>query len=117
MCIRDRTNTGHTVTELNLNANNLAGILPAGLSDLPSLQYLRLRGNQLVGSTTVLGNLTQLRYVDLGANQFAGNLPPLSSLPSLQVFAAPGNLLAGRIPSLTGLTNLQVLWLLSLIHI
>ncbi len=105
------TNTGHTVTELNLNANSLAGTLPAGLADLPSLQYLRLRGNQLVGSTTVLGNLTQLRYVDLGGNQFVGNLPALSSLPALQVFAAPGNLLAGRIPALTGLTNLQVLWL------
>jgi hypothetical protein len=105
------TNAGHTVTELNLSANNLAGTLPAGLADLTSLQYLRLRGNQLVGSTSVLGSLTQLRYVDLGANQFVGSLPTLSSLPSLQVFAAPGNLLAGRIPSLSGLTNLQVLWL------
>lgn len=105
------TLSGDTVTELNLSANNLAGALPAGLSGLPSLQYLRLRGNQLIGTTAVLGTLTQLRYVDLGGNQFAGSLPPLSSLPALQVFAAPGNLLAGRIPDLSGLTNLQVLWL------
>ncbi len=102
---------GDVVTELNLGSNNLAGSLPAGLSGLQSLQYLRLRGNQLIGSAAVLGSLSQLRFVDIGANQFSGSLPPLGSLPALQVFAAPGNLFNGQIPVLAGLTNLQVLWL------
>jgi Leucine-rich repeat (LRR) protein len=76
------------VTELNLNANNLRGALPAEISNLTQLRVLRLNGNRLTGN--IPGNINQLQQLEtlrLDQNNLVGlvtnsmvDLPQLSSL-------------------------------------
>jgi hypothetical protein len=104
------TTTGHTVAEINLQANNLVGSLPASLNTLSALQYFRAQGNALTGALPSLTGLTALEYLDVRRNQLNGVLPALTGLTALRVFSFERNQFSGAIPSLSGLNALQIFW-------
>jgi hypothetical protein len=104
------TATGNTVTEINLQANNLVGTLPNTLNTLTSLQYFRAQQNALTGSIPSLGGMTALVYFDVRNNQLTGSLPAFAGLNALRVFSFERNQISGQIPSLSGLAALQVFW-------
>ena len=102
------------VTGLNLGHNDLTGMLPRELGQLPRLQYLFLSSNQLTGPIPVeLAQLTQLRETNLGRNQLTGPIPPeLGQLPQLERLVLELNDLTGPIPAEIGqLAKMQAMGL------
>ena len=88
------------VSELDLEANNLVGPLPAELRRLKHIRELNLIRNGLKGRIPPeLGSLKHLEVLGLGINGLTGPLPPalgkLSNLRELHVYRTP---LSGRIP-------------------
>ena len=132
------TNANGRVTRLELSNNNLSGVLPSELGNLPHLEWLNLNNNQLSGSIpSALGNLANLELLHFGGNDLSGMLPSsLGNLTNLRLLYLPSNQLSGALPSslgnlanlvglrlnsndlsgalpssLVNLTNLQQLWL------
>ena len=65
-----------TVVTLNLSFKELAGTVPASLSDLVNLRKLDLSHNEFSGTIPAsLGALADLSHVDLSHNEFSGTLP------------------------------------------
>ena len=102
------------VTGLDLSANNLTGLVPAGLRDLGHLTYLDLSANNLTGAVPRgLGRFTQLEVLRLNFNDMSGALPPeLGGLANLKTLNLNGNLdLSASIPPEFGnLANLENLF-------
>ncbi|NDY94376.1 DUF11 domain-containing protein, partial [Wenzhouxiangella sp. C33] len=101
-----------SVTGISLNANGLAGVIPAELSQLTDLQLLRLDSNQLSGPIPAeLSQLTDLQLLRLGRNQLSGPIPvELSQLTNLRELRLVGNQLSGPVPAeLSQLANLEFL--------
>jgi len=99
--------SGSHVIEINLDANNLSGTLPA-IAELGSLEYLILSNNRLTGSIPPVASLSNLRILELYANTLTGSIPSLSGLSSLTSLELNSNRLTGTIPDLSTLTSLQV---------
>ena len=100
------------VTLLELDANQLSGIIPSEVGNLTSLDRLSLQGNQLTGAIPAeLGNLANLKELFLIGNQLTGTIPTeLGNLANLKVLLLTRNQLTGSIPSELGnLANL--VWL------
>eukprot|EP00267_Zea_mays_P039164 XP_008677922.1 nuclear pore complex protein NUP107 isoform X1 [Zea mays] len=98
---------------LNLELNNISGILPNAVSNLSyELEALLMGGNQITGTVpSGIGRLQKLQILDLSDNLFTGAVPSsigkLSSLDSLVLFS---NKFDGEIPSSLGnLTKLTEL--------
>ncbi len=105
-----------TVTQLQLNSNNLDGGIPPAFGNLTSLFYLLLSNNQLTGTIpTEIGNLTGLRYLYLDNNQLTGTITAwVGNLTILQFLYLSNNQLMGSIPdSIINLDRLQYLRLYS----
>ncbi len=110
------TCTDNHVTTLNLNANNLTGVLPSSMNDLVQLEVLSLQDNSLSGPIpATLGDLSNLRILHLPNNTLSGSIPAvLGSLINLTELLLHDNLLTGTIPSSLGsLTQVQYLSLSS----
>ena len=108
------TDANGRVTELNLNQNELSGVIPAELGDLTNLENLWLNHNQLTGEIPgELSSLTNLEVLDLGINQLTGEIPlELGNLVKLEQLYLWGNELSGEVPPWLGvLSNLEVLFL------
>ncbi|MBI4914594.1 MAG: fibronectin type III domain-containing protein, partial [Acidobacteria bacterium] len=104
------------LTHLELHSNQLAGEIPPELGSLSGLAYLDLHSNQLTGVIpTAVGDLVALWYLDLSATQLGGTIPPaLGNLTGLFRLYLDSNQLEGTIPlELCSLTNLGVLALSS----
>jgi hypothetical protein len=101
------------VLKIALRNNNLAGTLPAELSDLSNLQTLLLSDNQLRGAHPDLGKLSKLTTLDLSNNSLSGAFPRwIRKLKNLRELDLSYNRLTGGIPSWIGeLKNLEVLLL------
>ena len=129
---------GNHVTSIQLTSNGLVGAIPdsvtAGLPqlqhlivhsnqlsqplprqwDLPVLQTLNLKGNQITGTIPIsLSNLINLRSLSLSVNQLGGEIPAeLGNLSSLRVLHLQSNQLTGTIPdtfgNLAALTELRL---------
>ena len=98
------------VTELDLDNNNLTGMLPSEIGDLTNLIDLYLDDNSLSGAIpSEIGNLTSLVELSLGGN-FTGAIPTeIGNLTILEELSLGGNF-TGAIPTEIGnLTNLR--WL------
>ncbi|WP_375334374.1 DUF5675 family protein [Flagellimonas sp. C4] len=104
---------GH-VTELDLEFNELSGIIPASIGNLVHLTRLNLSTNALMGNIpNEIGNIVTLQILDLFNNQLSGNIPQelgdLTDLTSLYIFQ---NNLSGEIPvefgNLFSLTSLHL---------
>ncbi len=106
------TDSSGRVTRLEVNNNNLVGVIPTELSHLSQLEHLQLGFNSLTGSIPDLSNMTNLSHLYIYFNQLSGTIPSwLGNLPNLQVLALSRNDLTGEIPSFLG--NLQNLTELS----
>ena len=102
------------VTGLDLEFNNLRGVLPSEIGDLTSLEELRLNGNNLTGAIpSAIGNLTSLQGLSLSANSLSGAIPSaIGNLTNLRQLFLSSNSLSGAIPSeIENLTRLEDLWL------
>jgi Leucine-rich repeat (LRR) protein len=93
-----------SVTEINLNNNNLSGSLPSELGDLSNMRYLNLYNNKLLGSIpSQLGNLGNLISLSLHHNQLSGTIPDqLANLSNLESLNLHVNQLNGNIPAALG---------------
>lgn len=94
---------GH-VTRVQLTNNNLTGTIPASLSDLTELEWLRLYTNNLSGSIpSSLGSLEDLEILDIRYNDLTGSIPTeLGNLSNLEYLRFHDNDLSGSIPASLG---------------
>ncbi|GIL51262.1 hypothetical protein Vafri_7136 [Volvox africanus] len=89
---------------LMLPANQLTGTLPVGLLQHPTLQYVDLSGNALVGSLPgeLFTGPNNLRSVQLRGNRLSGNLPdilPMAAMvEDLTYVDVSSNALTGTLP-------------------
>ncbi|NJO14856.1 MAG: hypothetical protein HC877_03645 [Thioploca sp.] len=104
------------VSIIDLNSNELVGLIPAELGNFSYLQWLILRDNRLSGSIPPeLGNLSNLQWLYLYRNQLTGLIPAeLGNLSNLKRLCLHVNQLTGSIsPELGKLSNLRYLYLSS----
>lgn len=101
----------HSLVDLKLASNKLAGVFPSEIGRLRQLESLDLRNNALTRLPCELSELTSLKVLDVGENQLA-TLPfeALSKLP-LKTLNAPRNNLEGTLipENVDRLENLQSL--------
>ena len=102
------------LVEINLQFNNLQGVLPLEIGNLVNLKKINLGFNKLTGTIpTSIKNLKELTSLELFMNELEGNIPAeLGELKKLESLKLYSNKLSGKIPaSLMGLTNLKELLL------
>uniref|UniRef100_A0A2N9F0X7 Leucine-rich repeat-containing N-terminal plant-type domain-containing protein n=1 Tax=Fagus sylvatica TaxID=28930 RepID=A0A2N9F0X7_FAGSY len=100
--------------EMDLEATNFFGELPASMGNLGSLIAFSMQGCNFSGSIPYsIGDLTNLIYLELSHNSLAGNIPSsIGNLIQLAFLGLYDNQLSGPIPF--GLANLTQLTVLSL---
>ena len=98
-----------SVTELNLEYNDLKGTIPTEIGNLQWLEKLSLAFNDLTGTIpTEIGNLQALEGLDLDSNDLTGTIPTeIGNFQALEALYLNENDLAGTIPTEIG--NLQAL--------
>lgn len=97
---------------LNLTSNGLSGEIPAAIGKLNELGFLSLSANRLSGSIApVTDNLTGLTTLWLGDNSFKGEIPSsIYNLKNLESLVLSDCYFSGEIPEQIGtLTNLKTL--------
>ncbi len=102
------------VEGLHLTNNNLIGVLPLEVGDLPGLRELSIAWNQIGGPLPAeLGNLLNLENLYAQVNEMSGTVPAaLGNLTHLVTLRLANNRLTGPIPpELGNLNNLELLWL------
>lgn len=92
---------GGRVVVINLQANGLAGTLPA-IAALSELVQFNVRNNQLTGPLPALAGMSRLAFFTAGGNQFSGSLPSLAGLAALNTFEVSNNQLSGTCPAWPG---------------
>ena len=94
---------GH-VTVIELYGNNVVGVLPDTLDQLPYLIELCLVNNNVSGQIPdSLGNIFALQKLSLGNNAFSGSIPAtLSQLSGLVKLSVDNNQLTGTLPESLG---------------
>ena len=110
------TNSEGRVTDIQLDANYLAGSIPPALGALAALEVLSFEENRLTGEIPPeLGGLASLEVLSLRQNRLTGEIPPeLGELANLEVLSLYINQLSGPIP--TELLQLDQVELLVLGH-
>jgi len=99
LTIRD----GHVV-KIDLEKNNLQGVIPEEIGQLERLQVLKLGGNLLTGALPrSLGKCVSLTRCDLPHNMLQGSIPPsIGGCRRLEKLILSGNNLTGPIPPSIG---------------
>ncbi len=107
--------TGGRVTNIDLSANNLTGIIPNQVGDLTQLKTIYLNNNALTAQDPLLApklpSLTSLEEINYSNNLLAGGIPPeIGSLSALRILFLLNNQLTGPLPTELGnLSNLIIL--------
>ncbi|KAL1207592.1 Receptor like protein 21 [Cardamine amara subsp. amara] len=85
---------------MDLSSNELSGVIPTELGNLPKVKVLNLSHNFLSSSIpSSFSNLKDIESLDLSYNMLNGSIPyQLTSLTSLEVFDVSHNNLSGIIP-------------------
>ncbi|KAG1362579.1 putative LRR receptor-like serine/threonine-protein kinase [Cocos nucifera] len=97
---------------LYFGLNQISGSLPSDIGNLKNLVVISMGRNLLTGNIPAsLGNLNALHELDVSENKFSGQIPPsLGNISQLNQFFLSGNTLSGSIPiHLGNCRNLQVL--------
>ena len=108
------TVNANRIQQLNLNNNNLNGVLPFKIGNLSALERLNMRGNKLQGSLPeTMSALTALEWIEFDYNQLSGTFPAfLASCTSLSYLNLSQNQLSGSLPDeigrFTTLTSLNL---------
>ena len=100
------------ITGLDLQQNNLRGMLIPEIGHLTDLTVLNLGGNRLTGTIPPeISNLTLLEFLSLEDNELSGTIPPeIGEMAELRSLLLNGNYLAGEIPDELGnLAKLQAM--------
>lgn len=93
---------------IDLGNNNLTGSIP-NFSYLANTQVLNLYNNQLSGTLPNFSNLTTITQLTLNNNNLNGSIPDFSGMSTLtQLFLGENNL-SGNIPNFSNLFNLNIL--------
>ncbi|KAL5069589.1 hypothetical protein RYX36_020476 [Vicia faba] len=102
----------HNLTYMELDNNQLAGLIPPELGSCKKLALLNLAENQLTGALPPeLGNLNSLQVLKLQTNKLNGTIPiQISQLQKLSTLNLSQNSLDGPIPS-EMTANLTLLYL------
>ncbi|XP_073035943.1 LOW QUALITY PROTEIN: uncharacterized protein [Primulina eburnea] len=111
LCSRRHRNR---VESIDLNSQNLSGLLSPHLGNLSFLRSINLQSNYFIGEIPEeLGRLRQLEWVEFSQNIFTGGIPRnLSQCKNLFYLNLINNYLTGPvIPELGSLTKFQALGL------
>ena len=100
--------SGGRVTEIELDGNQLTGIISPSINALTELNGLYLENNSLSGTMGDMSSFTKLNGLYLSNNMLTGEIPDLSST-SLGVLYLDGNSLSGTIPDLSNLDHLTIM--------
>ena len=104
-------NNVERVGAISLQSNGLSGTLPAAISKISGLGYLRLSDNAGISGSipSSIGQLTYLRWIHLLNTSVSGSVPSsVSQLVDLEQLFIRSDNLTGSIPAgLTGLTKLR----------
>ncbi|KAJ1424898.1 Protein kinase domain [Sesbania bispinosa] len=106
--------TVQALTYMELENNELTGLIPPELGSCQKLALLNLAGNQLTGALPPeLGNLSNLQVLKLQMNKLNGTIPiQITQLHKLSTLNLSRNSLDGSIPSeMSSLTSLVFLHL------
>lgn len=92
---------GDTLTNLNLNKNQIDEELPIELFQLTNLETLFLAFNNILGTIpTLIGRLSKLSEVYAFNNRFTGQIPSeFGLLDNCQILGLGDNLLTGTLPT------------------
>lgn len=105
---------GNHVSAINLDSNNVTGILPATIANLSNLKMISLEKNGISGIIPDnIGNLSNLETLSLSSNNISGEIPnSIIEMENLKYLLLSGNNLEGEVPSEIGNdTNLEGIWL------
>jgi hypothetical protein len=100
--------------EWETEEGNLAGQIPASISNNTKLKWFSVWDNKMSGNITEeICKVTSMKEIWLGINQFSGRIPScISSLQILLVFDVADNIMSGPIPdSLGDIPGLDELYL------
>jgi Leucine-rich repeat (LRR) protein len=100
--IRDNFGLFEQLTHFDVSNNQLTGVIPASLFDVPTIRLLYLARNQLFGPIpSNYGSAMSLRDLYIQGNQLQGTVPPISAggLASLTEFLLHDNNIEGQMPA------------------
>lgn len=100
-----------SVAYLGLEDNNLSGIIPPEIGNLPDLMWLYLYGNELTSIPLEIGNLSKLQLLWVDHNQLTSVPPEIGNLSSLTTLSLGDNKLTSIPATIGDLSNLQYLTL------
>ena len=86
------------VVAIDLEKNNLVGILPSSIGDLKYLESLNLSFNKIAGAIPAsIGDLSSLKSLSMFMNFFSGKLPDeIGKLSRLEVLSLYNNDIEGQ---------------------
>ncbi len=102
-------NAQDRVISLSLADNNLSGGLPD--LNLPFLERINFKNNDLSGSIPDFSNLSNLVFFISYNNRLDGPIPNFTSLPKLQEFRVNNNGFTGNLPDFSNLPDLRFLYI------
>eukprot|EP01082_Thalassiosira_pseudonana_P000083 g127.t1 g127 contig1:303470-306620(-) len=110
----DEPELAYCLDQIDIENNNLRGVIPEEIAALENLRYLYLEQGQMSGTIPVfLGSLRELQVIDLDFNNFSGSIPnEIYGLANLRQLDLNDNKLSGTVSADIGhLTELYVLQL------
>lgn len=90
-----------SISVIDLDRNNLSGIIPNSVSKCQALEKINLSDNDLIGQIPEeLASIPIIGVVDLSNNKFSGNIPAkFGSSSNLQLLNVSFNNISGSIPT------------------
>ncbi|KAL7607074.1 hypothetical protein Lser_V15G15877 [Lactuca serriola] len=99
------------VVEISVKGQDLAGVLPPSLANLPNIKIIDLSFNYLNGTIPPQWESTKLKFISATANRLTGSIPTfLGNITSLLYLGLENNMFFGAVPAELGkLKNLTSL--------
>nr|XP_043623484.1 probable LRR receptor-like serine/threonine-protein kinase At1g07650 isoform X2 [Erigeron canadensis] len=99
------------VIKISLKGQDLKGVLPISLANLPSLKHIDLSYNYLNGTLPTEWASTRLEFLSVTGNRLSGSIPSsFGKITTLRYLQLENNMFSGKVPAelgnLTNVTNL-----------